>query len=167
MRLAALVLSAVALAAACASTPAKAPDLFPSLQQAKLRVTTASGAHEFSVWIAADARSRERGLMFVREMPADRGMLFLFEFPQEVAFWMKNTVLPLDLVFIDEGGTVLNIAADAKPYSLDPIESDGEALAVLEVVGGTARKIGLKAGDRIALPSLRTTAQDSVTTNPR
>lgn len=167
MRLAALVLSAVALAAACASTPATPPDLFPALQQAKLRVTTATGAHEFSVWIAADARSRERGLMFVRAMPADRGMLFMFEFPQEVAFWMKNTVLPLDLVFIAEDGSVLNVAASAKPYSLDPIESDGDALAVLELNGGVARKIGLKPGDRVALPSLRTTVSSAPTPHSR
>jgi uncharacterized membrane protein (UPF0127 family) len=130
-------------------------------------VTTATGAHEFSVWIAADARSRERGLMFVREMPADRGMLFMFEFPQEVAFWMKNTVLPLDLVFIAEDGSVLNVAANAKPYSLDPIESDGHALAVLELNAGIARKIGLKPGDLVALPSLRTTGSNPPTPNSR
>ena len=63
--------------------------------------------------------------MFVRELPPDRGMLFLFEFPQEVAFWMKDTVLSLDLIFIDPAGKVLNVAANAKPYSLDPIESAG------------------------------------------
>lgn len=133
------------------------PDLFPSLQQAKVQAMTATGAHEFSVWIAADAKSRERGLMYVRELPPDRGMLFLFEAPQELAFWMKNTYLPLDLVFIAEDGTVLNVAENTKPFSLDPIESDGEALAVLEVRGGTAKQIGLKAGDRLKLPGLRTT----------
>lgn len=159
MKLAALLLSAAALVAACASTPARAPALFPALQQAKVRAVTSTGTHEFSVWIAADPKSRERGLMFVREMPADRGMLFVFEFPQDVAFWMKDTFLPLDLVFIAEDGTVLNIAANAKPFSLDPIESDGEALTVLEVLGGTAKKIGLKPGDRLELPSLRTTGK--------
>lgn len=166
MRIAALLLSAAALAAACASTPAGTPALFPSLQQAKVRATTASGMHEFSVWIAADPKSRERGLMFVREMAADRGMLFVFEFPQQVAFWMKNTVLPLDLVFIAEDGRVLNIAADARPYSLDPIFSDGEALAVLEILGGTARKIGLKPGDRLTLPGLRTTGTTADPSKP-
>jgi uncharacterized membrane protein (UPF0127 family) len=153
MRHAALFLAAAALAAACAGTPA----LFPSLQQAKVQATTATGTHEFAVWIAADPKSRERGLMYVRDMPPDRGMLFVFEFPQPVAFWMKDTYLPLDLVFLAEDGTVLNVAANAKPLSLDPIESDGDALAVLEVLGGTAKKIGLKAGNRLQLPSLRTT----------
>jgi len=147
------ILASLALVAACASTPA----LFPSLPQAEVQAMTSQGTHDFAVWIAADDKSREHGLMFVRELPPDRGMLFLFEFPQEVAFWMKDTVLSLDLVFIDPAGKVLNIAANAKPYSLDPIESRGRAIAVLEVVAGTARTIGLKAGDTITLPSLPTT----------
>ncbi len=157
MKFAALVLAGAALAAACASTPGRTPALFPGLQQATVRATTATGAHDFSVWVAADPKSRERGLMYVRDMPARRGMLFLFEFPQELAFWMKNTYLSLDLVFIDADGRVLNIAANAKPFSLDPIESDGNALAVLEVRAGTAQKIGLEPGDLVSLPSLRTT----------
>ncbi len=147
------ILALLALVAACASSSA----LFPSLQQAKLQAKTAQGTHDFSVWIAADDKSRARGLMFVRELPPDRGMLFLFEFPQEVAFWMKDTVLSLDLIFIDPAGRVLNIAANARPYSLDPITSQGRAIAVLEVVAGTARKIRLKPGDTITLPSLQTT----------
>lgn len=153
MKPSAFILASLALVAACASTPA----LFPSLPQAKVQARTSQGTHDFSVWIAADDKSRERGLMFVRELPPDRGMLFLFEFPQDVAFWMKDTVLSLDLVFIDPAGKVLNIAANARPYSLDPIESRGRAIAVLEVVAGTARTIGLKAGDTVTLPSLRTT----------
>jgi len=160
MRPSIFMLASLALVAACASAPA----LFPDLQQAKLQAKTAQGTHDFSVWIAADDKSRERGLMFVRELPPDRGMLFLFEFPQEVAFWMKDTVLSLDLVFIDPAGEVLNIAANARPYSLDPIESQGRVIAVLEVVAGTARTIGLKPGDTITLPSLQTTG--TVSTEP-
>lgn len=156
MRLAAIALLAAALPA-LASPLDRAPALFPGLRQTSVLATTASGNHAFSVWIAADSRSRERGLMFVRDLPADRGMLFLFEFPQPLAFWMKNTYVSLDLVFIGEDGSVLNVAERAKPLSLDPIESAGDAVAVLEVVGGTAQRIGLKAGDRISLPGLRTT----------
>jgi uncharacterized protein len=157
MKLAALCLASAGFVAAGASTPCPTPALFPGLRQAKVQAMTATGAHDFSVWIAADPKSRARGLMYVRDMPANRGMLFLFEFPQEVAFWMKDTVLPLDLVFIDADGRVLNIAANAKPFSLDPIESDGDALAVLEVLAGTAKKIGLEPGDQMSLPTLRTT----------
>ena len=126
----------LALVAACAS----AQDPFAKLPQAEIEAQTASGKHRFQVWIAADDPSRERGLMFVRELPPGRGMLFLF-----------------DLVFIDPAGVVLNVAADARPFSLEPIPSKGEAIAVLEVPAGTARRIGLAAGDRISLPSLRTT----------
>jgi uncharacterized membrane protein (UPF0127 family) len=158
VRLAALLLSAVA-AAASASPPDRAPALFPALRQATITATTATGAHEFSVWIAADARSRERGLMYVRELPPGSGMLFLFEFPQPLAFWMKNTYLSLDLVFIGGDGRVLNVVENAKPLSLDPIESDGDAIAVLEVVAGTARRLDLKAGNRVELPGLRTTGK--------
>jgi uncharacterized membrane protein (UPF0127 family) len=146
-----------ALVAACASTPARTPALFPTLEQARVTVTTSTGVHEFGVWIAADDESRERGLMYVRELPPDRGMLFVFERPQALAFWMKDTYLSLDLIFIDPSGRVLNIAAYARPHSLDPIRSEGDAIAVLEVLGGTARAIGLQPGDRLNLPTLRTT----------
>jgi uncharacterized membrane protein (UPF0127 family) len=146
-----------ALVAGCASTPARTPDLFPALEQARVQVTTSTGVHEFGVWIAADDPSRERGLMYVRELPRDRGMLFVFERPQALAFWMKDTYLSLDLIFIDPAGRVLNIAAHAKPQSLNPIRSDGDAIAVLEVLAGTARAIGLQPGDRLNLPTLQTT----------
>ncbi len=77
--------------------------------------------------------------MFVREMPADRGMLFIFQVPQPAAFWMKDTYLSLDLIFIDPQGRVLNIARDARPFSLTPIRSDGPIIAVLELTGGNGR----------------------------
>ena len=109
-------------------------------------MTTSTGVHEFGVWIAADDESRERGLMYVRELPPDRGMLFVFERPQALAFWMKDTYLSLDLIFIDPAGRVLNVAAHARPHSLNPIRSEGDAIAVLEVLAGTARAIGLEAG---------------------
>jgi len=158
MKWVALYLAGAALAVACANTPALTSNPFPSLPQAEIEVATAGGAHRFRVWIAADDRSRTRGLMFVREMPADRGMLFIFQVPQPAAFWMKDTYLSLDLIFIDPLGRVLNIARDARPFSLTPIESDGSVIAVLELSAGTAKRIGLAPGDRIELPSLRTTS---------
>lgn len=150
---------AAALLAACAHTPASGDEPFPKLPQDEVEVVTATGSHRFRVWIAADDRSRTRGLMFVRDLPADRGMLFLFEQPQPAAFWMKDTYIPLDLVFIDATGRVLNVGHDARPLSLAPIESEGPVIAVLEVQAGTAARIGLAAGDRVRLPSLRTTSR--------
>jgi hypothetical protein len=147
------LVAGLALAAACAHS---APN-FPGLPQAEIQVTTASGTHAFRVWIAADDESRERGLMHVRELPPERGMLFVFEAPRRLGFWMKDTYLSLDLVFIGPDGRVLNIAANAKPLSLDPIFSRSEAIAVLEVLAGTAARIGLRPGDVIPISSLRTT----------
>jgi uncharacterized membrane protein (UPF0127 family) len=169
MRRVAPALAFLALAVACASTPARTPAIFPALQQTRVEATSATGTHRFGVWIAADDRSRARGLMYVRELPADRGMLFLFDRPQELAFWMKDTYLPLDLVFIAGDGRVLNVAENARPFSLDPLESEGPAIAVLEVLGGTARRIGLKPGDLVTWPTLRTTGEarpEPDTSNP-
>jgi len=141
------------LAVASAATHARdSVSTFAGLPRSELQVVTSSGTHRFQVWIAADDPSRERGLMFVRSLPADAGMLFLFEQPQYAAFWMKNTYLSLDLVFIREDGVVVNVAENARPLALDPIPSVAPVKAVLELIAGTAAKIGLVAGDRVVHP---------------
>ncbi len=117
-----------------------------------LEVTTSSGFHHFEVEIAADEPSREKGLMFRKFMPADRGMLFEFDKDMPLTFWMKDTVLSLDLVFIDSHGIVENVAADAEPMSESVIGSAAPARAVLELNAGVAAAIGLKPGDRVAHP---------------
>lgn len=114
-----------------------------------LQVVTAGGPHEFQVEIAADDASRERGLMNRRYMPANRGMLFEFEREATVIFWMKNTYIPLDMIFISPAGVVTNVVADAEPLSERVIPSGPPCVAVLELNGGTAAAIGLKVGDRI------------------
>lgn len=124
-------------------------DLFPELPHSEVEVITSSGRYRFRVWIADNEQSREHGLMFVRDLPADQGMLFLFDSPQFASFWMKNTHLPLDLVFIGADGRVVNIVHDTEPFSLAPIESAAPVKAVLEVLGGTAARVGLAAGDRV------------------
>ncbi len=148
-------LAAGALVASCAGTLAPPKDPFPALPRSEIQIVTASGTHRFDVWIAADERSRQRGLMFVRELPPDRGMLFLFDRPEPASFWMKDTYLSLDLVFIDPTGVVVNIAPAAKPFSLDPIPSQGPVIAVLEVIAGTAARINLAPGDQVNLAGLR------------
>jgi uncharacterized membrane protein (UPF0127 family) len=134
---------AVLLLALAANAPAFAGEIEP------LQIVTASGTHAFKVEVAADDASRERGLMNRRYLPADQGMLF--EFPEDapVSFWMKNTYIPLDMIFISPKGIVTNVVARAEPLSERVIPSGPPCLAVLEVNGGVAASIGLKVGDRV------------------
>lgn len=118
----------------------------------KLEIVTASGVHAFSVELARDDAAREKGLMYRRYMPRDRGMLFDFKREEPVMFWMKNTYIPLDMIFIARDGKVTGVAADAEPLSERLIPSGGPCYAVLEVNGGVAASIGLKPGDMVRHP---------------
>jgi uncharacterized membrane protein (UPF0127 family) len=115
-----------------------------------LEIVTASGRHVFAVEVMRTDEERARGLMFRRFMPADRGMLFDFKIEQPVLMWMKNTYIPLDMIFISRNGTVTSVAANTEPMSERTISSGPPAFAVLEVNAGVAAKIGLKPGDRVA-----------------
>lgn len=115
-----------------------------------LTVTTASGPHVFKVEVAATPGEQERGLMFRTVMGADEGMIFPMDPPRRTAFWMKNTVIPLDLIFIGADHKVLNVIANAVPYDLAQLPSDGAAAGVLELNGGRAAQIGLKTGDTVS-----------------
>ena len=117
-----------------------------------VEITTRSGVQVFSVEIADTEAAREKGLMFRKSLPPGQGMLFDFHREAPVGFWMKNTYIPLDMIFIRSNGRIANIAENAKPRSETVIPSDGPVLAVLEVAGGTARKLGIVAGDRVANP---------------
>ena len=119
---------------------------------AKLEIVTATGAHRYKVEIADDEASRERGLMYRRQMPADQGMLFEFPRREPVAFWMKNTYLSLDMAFIDADGTVRRVVQRATPQSEALIPSGAPVVAVLELNAGQAAAIGLKAGDKVKFP---------------
>jgi len=114
-----------------------------------LTIVTASGEHPFQVEIAKTVDERAKGLMFRRYMPADRGMLFEFEANEPVGFWMKNTYISLDMVFIAPNGTVTRIAEKAEPLSETVIPSGGPCVGVLEINAGIAAEIGLAVGDRI------------------
>lgn len=115
-----------------------------------LAIATKSGTHQFRVEVAVTGEEQEKGLMFRTAMGADEGMIFPMDPPRMAAFWMKNTVIPLDIIFIGPNHRVLNVAADAVPYDLTPLPSTGPAAAVLELNGGRAAQIGLKPGDKIA-----------------
>lgn len=155
-RLLAIVVTGCLVALPADALGRRPPNLFPDLPRAEVQAVTASGTHRFQVWIAADDQSRARGLMHVRELPIDHGMLFLFERSQIASFWMKDTPLSLDLIFIRADGIVVNVAANATPLLLDPIASTAPVKAVLELVAGTAARIGLGAGDRIRHPAFGT-----------
>jgi hypothetical protein len=111
-------------------------------------VVTASGKTAFEAEIAETAEQRATGLMFRRHLPADRAMLFDFGKTRPVSMWMKNTLIPLDMIFIAADGRVEGIIA-AKPYSTEVLTVDVPVRAVLEVAGGTAQRIGLARGDRV------------------
>ena len=110
--------------------------------------------HAFAVELATNDAERARGLMFRKELPEGRGMLFDFVHEAPVAFWMHNTYIPLDMIFIRGDGSILRIAENTEPMSDRLIPSGGPVRAVLEVIGGTARKLGIAPGDRVAEPDL-------------
>ena len=116
-----------------------------------LEIASKTGVHAFSVEIADTDAEREKGLMFRKELPEGRGMLFDFHREQEVGFWMENTYIPLDMIFIRGDGRILRIAENTEPLSTRIIPSGGPVRAVLEVIGGTARKFGIAPGDRVAI----------------
>ena len=118
-------------------------------QTEPLVLVTEKGRFEFTVEMATPPRQQRLGLMYRKEMDADHGMLFDFGRPREAGFWMKNTLISLDMVFISANGRVHRIAAATTPLSEEVIPSQGAVRAVLELVAGTARRIGLKPGDRV------------------
>ena len=144
LRAASLALAILAAPPLLAATPAPAVD--------DLSLVTASGPHHFTVDVMRTRDQLERGLMFRRDLAADHGMLFDFGASQPVSMWMKNTYLPLDMVFIAADGRVVSVKHDAEPLSEAIIPSGGDVLGVLEVKAGTAARIGLKPGDRVVDP---------------
>ncbi|QQN73226.1 DUF192 domain-containing protein [Croceicoccus sp. YJ47] len=114
-----------------------------------LTIESGGRTHRFTVEYAASDEDQRKGLMFRTELGPDEGMLFPNGTPQQRSFWMKNTVIPLDLIFIAPDRTIESIAADAVPYSLDPIPSQGAVVGVLELAGGRAAELGLSPGDAI------------------
>ena len=140
-RVLAIAIAALALAGA------RAPQT--GLKFERLDILTRRGVAHFTVQMADTPASREKGLMFVRSLGPDKGMLFNFKFVQPVSFWMKNTLIPLDMLFIAADGRVVTIASNAVPMSQTPIPSGEPVLGVLEIAGGRAAQLGLAPGDRV------------------
>ena len=110
------------------------------------------GQVRFNIELADDPAERAEGLMFRDSLPQSAGMLFVYERTQPLSFWMKNTEIPLDMIFIDAAGVVQHIHANAVPHDLTPIRG-GEGLAVLEINGGLAARLGLRAGAEVRHPA--------------
>jgi uncharacterized membrane protein (UPF0127 family) len=139
--------------AACQPSPSSAVSLEQSaagLEQVPLTITTAKGKkHRFTVEVARTQEEQAQGLMNRQSLAPDRGMLFPYAPPQPVAFWMKNTLIPLDMIFIAPGGNILRIEANTVPHSLEPVGSGEAVEAVLELAGGRSAELGIAAGDKV------------------
>ncbi len=140
-------LAVIVLVAGCALPAAQTPA--SAAAQDTIEIVTSSGVHAFSVELATNDAERARGLMFRKSLPEGHGMLFDFQTDQPVQFWMRNTYVPLDMIFIRGDGRVLNIAQNATPLSDALIPSAGSVRGVLEVIAGTARKYHIAPGDRV------------------
>ena len=131
------------------------PPTARSAEQQTLEIASKTGVHLFAIEIAVTDEERARGLMYRRSVPDSYGMLFDFKRDQEVTMWMRNTYVSLDMIFIQSDGRIRRIAENTETESDKIISSGGPVRAVLEVVGGTAKKLGIEPGDRVASPVLR------------
>jgi uncharacterized membrane protein (UPF0127 family) len=120
--------------------------------KSELTIETAGGKHRFAIEEAKTPQQMQQGLMYRREMAANAGMLFEFPRLQTASFWMKNTLIPLDMLFIAPDGTIADLHERAVPQTLDSIDSDRPVMAVLELNGGTVAKLGIKRGDHVIHP---------------
>ncbi len=117
-----------------------------------LEIASKSGVHIFGVEMAVTPDEQAKGLMFRRELPEMQGMLFDFQREQPTSFWMKNTHISLDMIFIRADGRILRIAENTVPLSEALVPSGGPVRAVLEVIAGTSKKLGIAPGDRVSHP---------------
>ncbi|WP_246167351.1 DUF192 domain-containing protein [Sphingomonas piscis] len=124
----------------------------PEHRTVPLTIVSSGRTHRFTVEVADTPEEQEKGLMFRKLLPADHGMVFPFEPPRPVSLWMKNMLIPIDMIFIRPDGTIATIGADAVPQSLEPVVSTEAVIAVLEIPGGRAAELGIKVGDKVEWP---------------
>jgi uncharacterized membrane protein (UPF0127 family) len=117
--------------------------------ESRLVLHTATGEYSFNVQVVDTPETRAQGLMFVTELADDAGMLFDFKEERPVSFWMRNTFIPLDMIFVGADGLVKNVHVNARPHDVTSIPSEGPVQYVLEIPGGRSVEIGLEAGDRM------------------
>ncbi|MGV3573705.1 MAG: DUF192 domain-containing protein [Devosia sp.] len=143
-----------ALAAAAAIAVVSMP-LAACSDESKLTISSAGGDNTFNVEIVDTPESRAQGLMYRQELAPDAGMLFDFLGEQQVSFWMRNTFIPLDMLFITADGVVKNIQVNARPHDPTGIPSDGPVQFVLEIPGGRSVELGIEAGDTVTHPRIK------------
>jgi uncharacterized protein len=120
----------------------------------RLDIRWADGRESFLVEVADDAAERAKGLMFRQKLPLSAGMLFVYEAPKRPSFWMKNTLIPLDMIFADATGTVTRVHANAVPGDLTGIDGGEGVMFVLEINGGLAAKLGIEPGTELRHPAI-------------
>jgi uncharacterized membrane protein (UPF0127 family) len=145
---------AVLAAAACAQTPAQKqfqPAQLRDFPRSTLAVERREGRDTFRIWIADTDARQQQGLMWIQQLPADYAMLFPLDPPREMSMWMKNTYVPLDMLFFDSSGRITHIRHHANPLSEEIIWSNGEVAGVVEIRGDEAKRRGIAVGDRIVV----------------
>ncbi|HMA12841.1 MAG TPA: DUF192 domain-containing protein [Steroidobacteraceae bacterium] len=150
--LALLVLLCAALSPACAQTPAPPqfqPEQLRGFARDTLVIQRSNGRDQFSIWLAETPEQQQQGLMWIQQLPRDYGMLFLLPQPRPMSMWMKNTYVPLDMVFFDSKGRILRIHEHAVPLSEAIIDSGVEVAGVLEILAGEAKRRGMQVGDQL------------------
>jgi uncharacterized protein len=120
------------------------------LDQVQLCIQSGAKSHSFTVEMARTGQQQQQGLMFRTALADDKGMLFPFAEKRMASFWMKNTLIPLDIIFIAGDGKIVNIAENTTPYSVDPVQSTAPVMAVLELRGGLTAQMRIKAGDKVS-----------------
>lgn len=148
----AVALGIVAGLAACQPSASNAVELGRSpagLEQVPLTVTSGAKTHRFTVEVARTPEEQATGLMHRQSLASDRGMVFPFASPRIASFWMKDTLIPLDIIFVRADGAITNIEANTVPLSLEPVVSYEDVTAVLEIAGGRSAELGIKPGDKV------------------
>jgi uncharacterized protein len=146
------MLLAVSLAGCRTEPQAAAATAESGLALIPLEIRSGATRHRFTVEVAGTEEEQERGLMYRQSLAPDRGMVFPFSPPRPASFWMKNTYIPLDMIFVRADGTIARIADNTIPQSLDPVAVGEPVAAVLEIAGGRAAELGITESDRVSWP---------------
>jgi len=149
------ILSIILVSALLSGQNYEKSDLDAAFEQTTLVISSSAHAcYIFDVYVAANNAQRARGLMFVRDLPESTGMIFIYDRPAKLSMWMKNTFIPLDILFINELGEIANIVRDTVPLSLDSVAAVQPVSYALELNAGVTRKLGIDDNSRVIFTAL-------------